>query len=139
MVVKKAVIPAAGMGTRFLPVTKASPKEMLPLVDKPLIQAVVEEAVRSGLREVILITGRGKRAIEDHFDDSCELENALAARGQTEQLERIRAISRLADFAYIRQKEPKGLGHAILSARFAVGDAPFAVLLGDDIIDGEDP
>jgi UTP--glucose-1-phosphate uridylyltransferase len=139
MEVKKAVIPAAGMGTRFLPVTKASPKEMLPLVDKPLIQEVVEEAVRSGLREVILITGRGKRAIEDHFDDSCELEDALAARGQTELLERIRAISRLADFAYIRQKEPKGLGHAILTARFAVGDAPFAVLLGDDIIDGEDP
>jgi UTP--glucose-1-phosphate uridylyltransferase len=139
MEVRKAVIPAAGMGTRFLPVTKASPKEMLPLVDKPIIQAVVEEAVRSGLREVILITGRGKRAIEDHFDVSAELENALTARGQTELLERIRAISRMADFAYIRQKEPKGLGHAILTASFAVGDSPFAVLLGDDIIDGPDP
>ncbi len=139
MDVRKAVIPAAGMGTRFLPVTKASPKEMLPLVDKPLIQEVVEEAVRSGLREIILITGRGKRAIEDHFDVSAELEDALAARGQLELLERVRAISRMADFAYIRQKEPRGLGHAILTARFAMGDAPFAVLLGDDIVDGPDP
>jgi len=139
MLVRKAVIPAAGMGTRFLPVTKASPKEMLPLVDKPLIQEVVEEAVRAGLRQVVLITGRGKRAIEDHFDDSGELEAALAARGQTELLERIRTISRMADLAYIRQKEPKGLGHAVLTARFAVGEEPFAVLLGDDIIDSADP
>ncbi|MBI5179053.1 MAG: UTP--glucose-1-phosphate uridylyltransferase GalU [Nitrospinae bacterium] len=132
--VKKAVFPVAGMGTRFLPATKASPKEMLPLVDKPLIQYVVEEAIESGIQEIIMITGRGKNAIEDHFDRSMELENLLEKRNQTEELASVRKISDMCDFWYIRQKEPMGLGHAILKARDMIGDEPFAVLLGDDII-----
>ncbi len=133
--VTKAVIPAAGLGTRFLPATKASPKEMLPLFDKPLIQYAVEEAVASGIEQIIIITGRGKRAIEDHFDLSFELEATLAKNGQSEVLERVRRISNLADFCYVRQKEPRGLGHAILCAKRLIGDEPFAVLLADEIID----
>src|ERR1700674_4803137 len=135
----KAVIPAAGLGTRFLPATKASPKEMLPLVDKPLIQYVVEEAVAAGIEQIILITGRGKRAIEDHFDVSFELEANLKENGKREALKEIQRISKLAEFCYVRQSEAKGLGHAILSARHLVGNEPFAVLLGDDIIDSEIP
>lgn len=135
----KAVIPAAGLGTRFLPATKASPKEMLPLVDKPLIQYVVEEAVAAGIEEIILVTGRGKRAIEDHFDVSFELEANLHENGKGEVLKEIQRISRLAEFAYVRQSQAKGLGHAILCARHLVGNEPFAVLLGDDIIDAPVP
>jgi UTP--glucose-1-phosphate uridylyltransferase len=134
--VRKAVFPAAGLGTRFLPATKAQPKEMLPLVDKPMIQYVVEEAVASGLSEVIIVTGRGKRAIEDHFDAAFELEYYLNDRGKTEELAQIKTISELASVSYVRQKEPLGLGHAILCARSLVGDEPFAVFLGDDIIGG---
>ncbi len=134
MTVKKAVFPAAGLGTRFLPATKAQPKEMLPLVDKPTIQYVVEEAVESGLDEVILITGRNKRAIEDHFDAAFELEYYLQDRGKVEDLAQIKSISDLASVSYVRQKEPLGLGHAILCARPLVGEQPFGVLLGDDII-----
>lgn len=137
--VSKAVIPAAGMGTRFLPATKASPKEMLPLVDKPIIQQVVEEAVDSGIGQIVLVTGKGKRAIEDHFDISWELESHLASRGQQELLERVRRVSRMVELAYVRQKEPQGLGHAVLCARPLVGEEPFAVLLGDDIIDSTVP
>lgn len=133
--ITKAVIPAAGLGTRFLPATKASPKEMLPLVDKPLIQYVVEEAVGAGIREIIIITGRGKRAIEDHFDISFELEETLRQNGKLELMESLRKISDMADFCYIRQRQALGLGHAILSAKNLIGDEPFAVLLGDDIID----
>ncbi len=133
--ITKAVIPAAGLGTRFLPATKASPKEMLPLVDKPLIQYVVEEAVSAGIREIIIITGRGKRAIEDHFDISFELEETLRQNGKLELMESLRKISDMADFCYIRQRQALGLGHAILSAKNLVGDEAFAVLLGDDIID----
>jgi UTP--glucose-1-phosphate uridylyltransferase len=133
--ITKAVIPAAGLGTRFLPATKASPKEMLPLVDKPLIQYVVEEAVSAGIREIIIITGRGKRAIEDHFDISFELEETLRQNGKLGLMESLRKISDMADFCYIRQRQALGLGHAILSAKNLVGDEPFAVLLGDDIID----
>lgn len=133
--ITKAVIPAAGLGTRFLPATKASPKEMLPLVDKPLIQYVVEEAVAAGIREIIIITGRGKRAIEDHFDISFELEETLRQNGKLELMESLRKISDMADFCYIRQRQALGLGHAILSAKNLVGDEAFAVLLGDDIID----
>lgn len=132
--IKKAVFPVAGMGTRFLPATKASPKEMLPLVDKPLIQYVVEEAIASGIEEIIMITGRGKNAIEDHFDRSVELESLLAKKNMADELEEVKKISELCDFWYIRQKEPLGLGHAVLRARDLVGDEPFAVLLGDDII-----
>lgn len=135
----KAVIPAAGLGTRFLPATKASPKEMLPLVDKPLIQYVVEEAVAAGIEEIILVTGRGKRAIEDHFDVSFELEANLHENGKREVLKEIQRISRLAEFCYVRQSQAKGLGHAILCARHLVGNEPFAVLLGDDIIDDRVP
>ncbi len=135
----KAVIPAAGLGTRFLPATKASPKEMLPLVDKPLIQYVVEEAVAAGIEEIILVTGRGKRAIEDHFDVSFELEANLQENGKREVLKEIQRISRLAEFCYVRQSQAKGLGHAILCARHLVGNEPFAVLLGDDIIDSRVP
>ncbi|HLF86412.1 MAG TPA: UTP--glucose-1-phosphate uridylyltransferase GalU [Nitrospiria bacterium] len=135
----KAVIPAAGLGTRFLPVTKASPKEMLPLVDKPLIQYVVEEAVASGIKEVIIVTGRGKRAIEDHFDISFELEENLRENGKNAILKEIRKISMLADFCYVRQSKAKGLGHAILTTKNLVGNEPFAVLLGDDIVDAEVP
>jgi UTP--glucose-1-phosphate uridylyltransferase len=136
MRVRKGVFPAAGLGTRFLPATKAQPKEMLPLVDKPTIQYVVEEAVASGLAEIIIVTGRGKRAIEDHFDAAFELEYFLQDRGKVEELAQIRIISELASVSYVRQKEPLGLGHAILCARTLVGDEPFGVFLGDDIIGG---
>jgi len=135
--IKKAVFPVAGMGTRFLPATKASPKEMLPLVDKPLIQYVVEEAIASGIEEIIMVTGRGKYAIENHFDRSTELESLLEKKKQWKELEEVKKISDLCDFWYIRQKEPLGLGHAILKARDLLGDEPFAVLLGDDIIHSE--
>ena len=137
--VRKAVFPAAGLGTRFLPATKAQPKEMLPLVDKPIIQYGVEEAVASGVSNIILVTGRGKNAIEDHFDVSVELETFLEARGKRDQLDEVRKISNLINFAYVRQGEPLGLGHAVLVARELVGDEPFAVLLGDDVIDAEPP
>jgi UTP--glucose-1-phosphate uridylyltransferase len=137
--VRKAVFPAAGLGTRFLPATKAQPKEMLPLVDKPTIQYVVEEAVASGLEEIILVTGRNKRAIEDHFDAAFELEYYLQDRGKTEELAQIKTISELASVSYVRQKEPLGLGHAILCARPIVGGEPFGVFLGDDIIVSETP
>jgi UTP--glucose-1-phosphate uridylyltransferase len=137
--IRKAVFPAAGLGTRFLPATKAQPKEMLPLVDKPIIQYGVEEALASGVSNIILVTGRGKNAIEDHFDVSVELETFLDARGKTEQLEEIRKISNLINFAYVRQGEPLGLGHAVLVSAELVGDEPFAVILGDDVIDAEPP
>ena len=137
--VRKAVFPAAGLGTRFLPATKAQPKEMLPLVDKPIIQYGVEEAVASGIDNIILVTGRGKNAIEDHFDVSVELETFLEMRGKREQLAEIRKISNLINFAYVRQGEPLGLGHAVLVTREYVGDEPFAVILGDDVIDAEPP
>ncbi len=139
MRVRKAVFPVAGLGTRFLPATKASPKEMLPLLDKPLIQYGVEEAKAAGIDEVIFVTGRGKRAIEDHFDVSVELEKALEEKGQTELLEEVQAISNMVQCVYIRQKEALGLGHAILCARDLVGDEPFVVILSDDIIDAEKP
>ncbi|HZN53425.1 MAG TPA: UTP--glucose-1-phosphate uridylyltransferase GalU [Methylomirabilota bacterium] len=139
MKVRKGVFPAAGLGTRFLPATKAQPKEMLPLVDKPMIQYVVEEAVASGLSEIIIVTGRGKRAIEDHFDAAFELEYYLKDRGKTEELAQIKTISDLASVSYVRQKEPLGLGHAILCARSLVGDEPFGVFLGDDIIAAPSP
>lgn len=139
MVVRKAIIPAAGLGTRFLPATKAMPKEMLPIVDKPTIQYIIEEAVDSGIEDIIIVTGKGKRAIEDHFDYSPELEQNLMEKGKYDLLEQVRKPSHLADIHYIRQKEPKGLGHAIWSARKFVGDEPFAVLLGDDIVQAEKP
>ena len=139
MRIRKAVLPAAGLGTRFLPATKAQPKEMLPIVDKPTIQYVVEEAAASGIEDIIVVTGRGKNAIEDHFDRSLELEIALERKGKDGQLKEIQRISELASFCYVRQKEPLGLGHAILVARALVGNEPFAVLLGDDIIDAEVP
>jgi UTP--glucose-1-phosphate uridylyltransferase len=132
--VSKAVFPAAGLGTRFLPATKAQPKEMLPLVDKPLIQYVIEEAVAAGIRNITIVTGRGKNAIEDHFDVSYELEAVLEARGKDAQLAEMREISNMINVSYVRQKEALGLGHAILVARDSIGDAPFAVMLGDDII-----
>ncbi len=138
MTVRKAVFPAAGLGTRFLPATKAQPKEMLPLVDKPTIQYVVEEAVASGLSQIIIVTGRNKRAIEDHFDAAFELEYYLNDRGKTDELMQIKTISELASVCYVRQKEPLGLGHAILCSQMLVGDEPFAVFLGDDIIGGTD-
>jgi UTP--glucose-1-phosphate uridylyltransferase len=137
--VTKAVIPAAGLGTRFLPAAKAIPKEMLPVVDTPAIQLVVEEAVAAGLHDVLLVTRRGKSAIEDHFDRAFELEDALAAKGDEAGLAQIRASSDLAQMHYVRQDAPKGLGHAVLCAAEHVGDAPFAVLLGDDFIDRRDP
>ncbi len=137
--VRKAIFPAAGLGTRFLPATKASPKEMLPLVDKPLIQYVVEEAVASGIESVIIVTGRGKASIEDHFDVSFELEKLLEERGKLEELKAMRAISEMARVSYVRQQEALGLGHAVLQARDLVGDEPFAVMLSDDIIDSETP
>ena len=137
--VRKAVFPVAGLGTRFLPATKAQPKEMLPLVDKPIIQYGVEEAVAAGIANIILVTGRGKNAIEDHFDVSVELETFLEARGKREQLAEIRKISNMINFAYVRQGEPLGLGHAVLVARELVGQEPFAVLLADDVIDAEPP
>lgn len=139
MKVRKAIIPAAGLGTRFLPATKAQPKEMLPIVDKPTIQYIVEEAVDSGIEDIIIISGRGKRAIEDHFDVSYELEEKLSQKGKTEQLEMVQSISGLANIHYIRQKEPKGLGHAIACAHSFVGSEPFAVLLGDDIVEADEP
>ena len=137
--VTKAVIPAAGLGTRFLPATKATPKEMLPVVDKPAIQYVVEEAVAAGLHDVLMITGRSKVSIENHFDRAYELEEALAAKGDTERLAQVRESDELATVHYVRQGDPKGLGHAVLCAAQHVGDEPFAVLLGDDIIDSRDP
>src|SRR5437867_4141133 len=138
-VIRKAVFPAAGLGTRFLPATKAQPKEMLPLVDKPIIQYGVEEAVAAGIDNIILVTGRGKNAIEDHFDVSVELEAFLEARGKKEQLAEIRKVSSLINFAYVRQREPLGLGHAVLTTRELVGNEPFAVILGDDVIDAKPP
>ena len=135
---RKAVIPVAGLGTRFLPATKAQPKEMLPLVDTPVIQYVVEEAIRAGVESLVLVTGRGKAAIENHFDISFELEDTLRRRGKQEDLDLVRGISHLAQFAYVRQGEPLGLGHAVLCARHAVGDEPFALLLGDDVFDERD-
>jgi UTP--glucose-1-phosphate uridylyltransferase len=137
--VTKAVFPAAGLGTRFLPATKAQPKEMLPLVDKPIIQYGVEEAVASGVDDIIIVTGRGKSAIEDHFDVSVELEAFLQARGKTDLLEEIHRISGMSNVAYVRQGEPLGLGHAVLVTRHLVGDHPFAVILADDVIDAERP
>ena len=137
--VTKAVIPAAGLGTRFLPATKAVPKEMLPVVDKPAIQYVVEEAVAAGLRDVLMVTGRNKGALEDHFDRQWELEQALEAKGDEHRLERVQRSTVLADVHYVRQGDPRGLGHAILCAQHHVDDQPFAVLLGDDMIDARDP
>lgn len=137
--IRKAVFPAAGLGTRFLPATKAQPKEMLPLVDKPIIQYGVEEAVWSGVANIILVTGRGKNAIEDHFDVAAELEAFLESRGKREQLEEIRKISSLINVAYVRQGEPLGLGHAVLVTQALVGNEPFAVILGDDVIDARPP
>lgn len=139
MKVRKAIIPAAGLGTRFLPATKAQPKEMLPIVDKPTIQYIIEEAVASGIEEILIITGRNKKCIEDHFDKSVELEMELKKNGKEDLLEMVRGISDMVDIHYIRQKEPKGLGHAILCARAFVGNEPFAVLLGDDVVDSEVP
>src|SRR5512142_2997463 len=136
---RKAVFPAAGLGTRFLPATKAQPKEMLPLVDKPLIQYGVEEALAAGCDQIVLITGRGKQAIEDHFDVSYELEKMLEERGKTDLLAIVRSISDMIHVAYVRQKEAMGLGHAVLMARELVGNEPFAVLLADDVIDAEVP
>ena len=133
--VRKAVIPAAGLGTRFLPATKAQPKEMLPVVDKPAIQYVVEEAVRAGIEDILIITGRGKRSLEDHFDRSIELEVALEQAGKHEQLNEVRGLADLADIHYVRQGEARGLGHAVSVARKHVGDEPFVVMLGDDIMD----
>lgn len=137
--IKKAIIPAAGLGTRFLPATKAQPKEMLPIVDKPTIQYIIEEAVASGIEDIIIVSGRWKRAIEDHFDKSFELEANLQAKGKTEELELIRQITNMANIHYIRQREPLGLGHAIWCARKFIGNEPFAVLLGDDIVVSEQP
>ncbi|MFI8822524.1 UTP--glucose-1-phosphate uridylyltransferase GalU [Streptomyces sp. NPDC053431] len=137
--VRKAVIPAAGLGTRFLPATKATPKEMLPVVDKPAIQYVVEEAVSAGLEDVLMITGRNKRPLEDHFDRNYELEEALTRKGDEERLARVQESSELATMHYVRQGDPRGLGHAVLCAQPHVGDEPFAVLLGDDLIDPRDP
>src|SRR5882672_6471757 len=137
--VRKAVFPAAGLGTRFLPATKAQPKEMLPLVDKPIIQYGVEEAVAAGVDNILLVTGRGKNAIEDHFDVSVELESFLEARGKRDLLEEVRKISNMINFAYVRQGEPLGLGHAVLVTRDLVGNEPFAVLLADDVIDANPP
>lgn len=137
--VRKAVIPAAGLGTRFLPATKAMPKEMLPIVDKPTIQYIIEEAVEAGIEDIIIVTGKGKRAIEDHFDDAPELEQNLIQKEKFDLLEKVKHPSNLANIFYIRQKQPKGLGHAIWCARRFVGDEPFAVLLGDDIVQSEVP
>lgn len=138
MNVKKAIIPAAGMGTRFLPATKAMPKEMLPIVDKPTIQYIVEEAIASGIEDIIIVTGKGKRAIEDHFDHAFELEESLMKKGKMDMLDSVLETSNV-EIHYIRQKQPLGLGHAIWSARKFIGNEPFAVLLGDDIVENEDP
>ncbi|MBS4199357.1 UTP--glucose-1-phosphate uridylyltransferase GalU [Bacillus sp. FJAT-49732] len=139
MKIRKAIIPAAGLGTRFLPATKVQPKEMLPIVDKPTIQYIVEEAVASGIEEIIIINGRGKRSIEDHFDTSYELEDILFRKKKLTLLEEVQKISNLVNIVYVRQKEPKGLGHAILCAKSFVENEPFAVLLGDDIVVSETP
>ncbi|MBT2580906.1 UTP--glucose-1-phosphate uridylyltransferase GalU [Bacillus sp. ISL-8] len=139
MKIRRAIIPAAGLGTRFLPATKAQAKEMLPIVDKPTIQYIVEEAVASGIEEIIIIIGRGKRSIEDHFDKSYELEDALLKKEKLDVLKEVQQISSLATIYYVRQKEPKGLGHAILCAQSFIGNEPFAVLLGDDIVMSEKP
>ncbi|MEO3947547.1 UTP--glucose-1-phosphate uridylyltransferase GalU [Gorillibacterium sp. CAU 1737] len=139
MKIRKAIIPAAGLGTRFLPATKAQPKEMLPIVDKPAIQYIVEEAVASGIEDVIIVTGRNKRAIEDHFDKSIELERVLEAKPSYELLRVVQEVSNLVDVYYVRQKEPLGLGHAVYTARKFIGDEPFALLLGDDIIQSDPP
>ncbi|QHT59268.1 UTP--glucose-1-phosphate uridylyltransferase GalU [Paenibacillus lycopersici] len=139
MKIKKAIIPAAGLGTRFLPATKAMPKEMLPIVDKPTIQYIVEEAVASGIEDIIIVTGKGKRAIEDHFDSNFKLEEVLRASGKYKLLDEVQKSSYMADIHYIRQKEPQGLGHAIWCARKFIGNEPFAVLLGDDIVEAEEP
>lgn len=137
MLVKKAVIPAAGLGTRFLPATKAQPKEMLPIVDKPTLQYIIEEAIESGIEDILIITGRNKKSIEDHFDKSVELELELEKKGNTELLEEVSKISNMVNIHYIRQKEPLGLGHAIYYAKSFIGDEPFAVLLGDDIVNSK--
>ncbi|PFN80681.1 UTP--glucose-1-phosphate uridylyltransferase [Bacillus sp. AFS076308] len=137
--VRKAIIPAAGLGTRFLPATKAMPKEMLPIVDKPTIQYIVEEAIESGIEDIIIVTGKSKRAIEDHFDTTPELEQNLLEKEKYALLEKVNYVSNLADIHYIRQKEPRGLGHAVWCARNFIGDEPFAVLLGDDIVQSETP
>ncbi|TDK62177.1 UTP--glucose-1-phosphate uridylyltransferase GalU [Bacillus salipaludis] len=137
--VRKAIIPAAGLGTRFLPATKAMPKEMLPIVDKPTIQYIVEEAIASGIEDIIIVTGKSKRAIEDHFDNTPELEQNLLEKEKFNLLDEIQYVSNLADIHYIRQKEPKGLGHAVWCARKFIGDEPFAVLLGDDIVQSDTP
>ncbi|SHK18036.1 UTP--glucose-1-phosphate uridylyltransferase GalU [Tepidibacter formicigenes] len=137
--VRKAIIPAAGLGTRFLPATKAQPKEMLPIVDKPTLQYIIEEAVESGIEEILIITGRNKKSIEDHFDKSVELELVLEEKGKKELLEIVRNISNMINIHYIRQKEPKGLGHAIYCAKHFIGNEPFAVMLGDDIVDSKTP
>lgn len=139
MKVRKAIIPAAGLGTRFLPATKAQPKEMLPIVDKPTIQYIIEEAVAAGIQDIIIVTGRNKRSIEDHFDRSIELELELERGQKQEMLEMVRDISEMANIHYIRQKEPRGLGHAILAARHFIGNEPFAVLLGDDVVISQKP
>lgn len=139
MKVRKAIIPAAGLGTRFLPATKAQPKEMLPIVDKPTIQYIIEEAVASGIEEILIITGRNKRAIEDHFDKSVELELDLKSKHKDDLLQLVEDISNMAQIHYIRQKEPRGLGHAIYCAKTFVGDEPFAVMLGDDVVDNDVP
>ena len=139
MKVRKAIIPAAGLGTRFLPATKAQPKEMLPIVDKPTIQYIIEEAVASGIEEILIITGRNKKSIEDHFDKSVELEMELEKSGKQEMLEMVRGISDMVDIHYIRQKEPRGLGHAIHCAKSFVGNEPFAVMLGDDVVESQVP
>ncbi|NMD68798.1 UTP--glucose-1-phosphate uridylyltransferase GalU [Bacillus sp. DNRA2] len=137
--VRKAIIPAAGLGTRFLPATKAMPKEMLPIVDKPTIQYIVEEAIESGIEDIIIVTGKGKRSIEDHFDHAFELEQNLLDKGKLELLEAVQETSKMVDIHYIRQKEPRGLGHAVWCARNFIGNEPFAVLLGDDIVQAETP
>ncbi len=139
MKIRKAVIPAAGLGTRFLPATKAQPKEMLPIVDKPVIQYIIEEAAASGIEQVVVITGQSKRAIEDHFDRSFELESRLADSGKMAQLEEIKRISELVDVVYVRQKQPLGNGHAVLCAKDVIGNEPFAVLWGDDVVVGDPP
>ncbi len=139
MKVKKAIIPAAGLGTRFLPATKAQPKEMLPIVDKPTIQYIIEEAVAAGIQDIIIVTGRNKRSIEDHFDRSIELELELERGAKIEMLDMVKEISEMANIHYIRQKEPRGLGHAILAARHFIGNEPFAVLLGDDVVVAKQP
>ncbi|MEJ7542358.1 UTP--glucose-1-phosphate uridylyltransferase GalU [Staphylococcus intermedius] len=137
--ITKAVIPAAGLGTRFLPATKAMPKEMLPILDKPTIQYIVEEAVRAGIEDIIIVTGKHKRAIEDHFDNQIELEMNLAEKGKDDLLKKVQHATQLANMFYVRQKEQKGLGHAIWTAKQFIGDEPFAVLLGDDIVESETP